>query len=51
MRKFSNKQLMLNLRELGKENQMKLVVRRKEISKIRAETNEIETKKEHREDQ
>ena len=45
-RKISNKQPNLTLKELEKEEQTKpQVSRRKEIIKIRAEINEIETKK------
>ena len=45
-RKISNKNLTLHLKELEKEEQTKSKVsRRKEIIKIRAEINEIETKK------
>ena len=45
-RKISNKQLTLHLKKLEKEEQTKPKVnRRKEIIKIRAEVNEIETKK------
>ena len=45
-RKISNKQSTLHLKQLEKEEQRKLKVsRRKEIIMIRAEINEIETKK------
>ena len=45
-RKISNKQPTLHLKQLEKEEQTKpKVSRRKEIIKIRTETNEIETKK------
>ena len=45
-RKISNKQSNLHLKELEKEEQTKpKVSRRKEIIKIRAEINEMETKK------
>ena len=45
-RKMSNKQLILHLKQLEKEEQRKpKVSRRKEIIKIRAEVNEIEMKK------
>ena len=40
----------LHLKQLEKEEQMKLKVRRKEIIKIRAEINETETKKNNRKD-
>ena len=43
---MSNKQLILHLKQLEKEEQRKpKVSRRKEIIKIRAEVNEIEMKK------
>ena len=44
-RKISNKQSTLHLKELEKEQTKPKVSRRKEITKIRAEINEIETKK------
>ena len=45
-RKISNKQSNLKLKELEKEEQTKpKVSRRKEIIKVRAEKNEMETKK------
>ena len=44
-RKSSNKQLTLHLKQLEREQTRPKLSRRKEIIKIRAEINEIETKK------
>jgi hypothetical protein len=43
--------LMLHLKLLEKQKQAKLKISRKEIIKIRADINEIETKKTHKMDQ
>ena len=50
-RKISFKQSNLHLKELEEEQKKPKVNRRKEITKIRAEINEIETKKDNRKHQ